>query len=132
MRYLRDSIGDSVPRSAVVSGSLFGLASAFQVALAAGAPWGRLAWGGGHEGRLPTGLRVASVGSAIVLLGIAAVVVRRRRGRVVALRMVLGFSVVSAVVNAASPSVPERLVWTPFAIVQCALIAMTLLSLIHI
>lgn len=34
--------------------------------LAAGVPFGHLAWGGRHE-RLPAGLRVASAGSAIVL-----------------------------------------------------------------
>ena len=38
----------------------------FQIALAAGAPLGRLAWGGTHR-VLPRGLRVASLASAVVV-----------------------------------------------------------------
>jgi len=45
----------------------------FQVALAAGLPWGRASWGGAHAGVLPTNLRVASGASALVYAGLAAV-----------------------------------------------------------
>ena len=50
----------------------------FQLLLALGVPWGRAAWGGGHD-RLPAALRVASALSAGVLL-IAAFVVLGRAG----------------------------------------------------
>jgi hypothetical protein len=44
----------------------------FQLALAAGAPWGAAAYGGRaaqDDGRLPTRYRVASAGTAVVLTG---------------------------------------------------------------
>ena len=46
--------------AAVAAAVLMGMVGLFQLALAAGAPWGEAAWGGRHEGTLPTGLRVAS------------------------------------------------------------------------
>jgi hypothetical protein len=52
--------------------------AAFQLLLALGVPWGRAAWGGGHD-RLPTPLRVASALSAVVL-AIAAFVILGRTG----------------------------------------------------
>ena len=50
----------------IVVAATAGLAvvAAFQVALAAGAPWGRAAWGGQHQGRLPARLRIASAVAA--------------------------------------------------------------------
>lgn len=46
--------------AAIVAASLMGGVAVFQVALALGAPAGYAAWGGWHEGVLPTRLRVAS------------------------------------------------------------------------
>ena len=57
---------------AVAAVGCLGIA-AFQVALAAGAPFGRAAWGGSHE-RLPRKLRVASAVAAGVWV-LAALVV---------------------------------------------------------
>lgn len=51
----------------------------FQIALAAGAPLGRAAWGGSHFGTLPVGLRVGS-GVAVAVWVFAAVVVLARAG----------------------------------------------------
>ena len=48
----------------MAAGVGFLLVAGFQIALALGAPWGRAAWGGAHEGRLPGKLRVASLVSA--------------------------------------------------------------------
>ncbi len=50
------------PRQALAA-SYAGVA-AFQVALAAGAPWGAAAWGGAKKGVLPTEFRIGSVISA--------------------------------------------------------------------
>jgi hypothetical protein len=52
--------------------------SAFQIALAAGAPFGKMTWGG-STAILPPGLRAASAGAAIYLvLAAAAMLVRSR------------------------------------------------------
>jgi len=56
----------------VFAGGLIGVVVIFQLALAAGAPWGAAAYGGRavqHDGRLPPRYRVASVCTALVLTG---------------------------------------------------------------
>ena len=45
----------------------------FQLALAFGAPWGALAWGGQNKGALPTGFRVAS-GFSVLIYAFLAVI----------------------------------------------------------
>ncbi len=50
---------------------------AFQVALAAGAPWGAIAMGGAFPGQFPPELRVAAVVQAVLLAGLALVVLAR-------------------------------------------------------
>jgi hypothetical protein len=56
----------------VAAACLLGVVVLFQLALAAGAPWGAAAYGGRavrDDGRLPTGYRVASADTAVVLTG---------------------------------------------------------------
>ena len=56
----------------IVAASLLGIVVIFQLALAAGAPWGAAAYGGRaaqEDGRLPARYRVASVGTAAILTG---------------------------------------------------------------
>ncbi len=48
--------------------ALLGLLVLLQLALALGAPWGELAWGGGTPGVLPKKQRIASAVSVVVLL----------------------------------------------------------------
>lgn len=51
---------------------MLGVVVLFQLALAAGAPWGAAAYGGRAvqlDGRLPTRYRVASAGTAVILTG---------------------------------------------------------------
>ncbi|MFK7920002.1 MAG: hypothetical protein AB8G14_18145 [Ilumatobacter sp.] len=48
-----------------------------QVALAAGAPIGEHFWGGSQDRVLPTGMRFASVGASLLLVGMASTVARR-------------------------------------------------------
>lgn len=108
-----------------VSGGLFAGVALFQVGLAAGASWGRWAWGGVHEGSLPTGLRAASAGSALAFTGLAWALAGGRFTPAVRRRVTgaaLGLSVVSAALNAISPSAPERWAWTPFALTQIGLL----------
>ncbi len=105
-------------RSAVAACALCGGVAAFQVALAAGAPWGAAAWGGTNPGVLPPGLRAASAGSAIAYALLAAtagsgLVPERARRRV--LTGAAGLMVVGTALNLASPSGVERALWTPVA-----------------
>jgi hypothetical protein len=56
----------------VAAACLLGVVVLFQLALAAGAPWGAAAYGGRaaqDDGRLPTRYRVASAGTAVILTG---------------------------------------------------------------
>lgn len=46
---------------------MLGTLVVFQLALAAGAPWGAAAWGGQHQGVLPGRLRVASAVVGVVV-----------------------------------------------------------------
>ena len=96
---------------------LLGGISVFQVALAAGAPWGRVAWSGAHDGTLPPHLRAASAVAA-ALWGAATVAVateapRSVRGQRRLLRGVGGVCAVGAALNLASPSPAERALWAP-------------------
>lgn len=101
----------------VAAVGLGGLAT-FQLALAAGAPWGRASYGGAHPGVLPHGLRLVSAGAALFYSGLT-VAVASQRTPVQARRQILtGIATlmsVGAVVNGISPSWPERAIWTPTA-----------------
>lgn len=93
----------------------------FQLALAVGAPWGHLAWGGRFEGKLPGGVRAMSALSA-VLLAVFAMIVATRAGVVLpgwhdasrsAVWAVVAYCALGVVANAATPSRWERIVWLP-------------------
>ncbi|OLT43614.1 hypothetical protein BJF85_21795 [Saccharomonospora sp. CUA-673] len=87
----------------------------FQTGLAAGAPWGHMAYGGGHPGTLPAPLRRVS-GAAAVGYVVAAGLVATRRGSVPARRRGLtglaAFMAFGTALNAVSRSPTER-VWAP-------------------
>lgn len=117
--------GDGTSRAARWPALLYGALAAFQAALAGGAPWGAVAWGGAHPGVLPGGYRAASAVSAVVWAAVTVALVapglsRRSRRRLVT--VLLPVMVLSAVMNAASPSPAERALWTPFAVVQLVLL----------
>ena len=91
---------------------------AFQVALAAGAPWGAAAWGGAHPGVLPSQLRVGSAVSAVVYLALGAVVRSGVVGPSTRRRILTGAAalmLVGTLANLASPSMVEKAVWSPVA-----------------
>src|SRR5690554_3716625 len=58
---------------------LLALLVLFQLALAFGAPWGALAWGGQNRGTLPAGYRWAS-GFSVLVYGFLAVLALDRAG----------------------------------------------------
>jgi hypothetical protein len=107
--------------------------AAFQAALIAGAPLGRMAWGGGHA-VLPTGYRVGSAVSIVLYSVIASALLSRAGllpgGRPPVLGGLVwglaGYFAVGVVMNAVSRSRPERLVMTPVALalaILCAMVA---------
>ena len=117
MRYVNDVASGSGGRDRAAASLLLAGVTAFQVSLAAGAPWGHLAWGGSHDGVLPTRLRVASAGAAVLWGAVTVAVATQRppsaRAQTILLRGVCGVSVVGAALNLASPSPAERALWAP-------------------
>lgn len=112
--------------AALVFSVLVGIVALFQLALAAGAPWGHLAMGGRHSGRLPPELRIAAVIQGAIL-GLLALVVLGRAGFDVPLVagwpawtcwIPVGVSALSLLMNLATPSKPERRLWAPVAAVM--------------
>jgi hypothetical protein len=77
MSDMRSEVG---VRTAALIGAV-GLAAmaVYQLVLAAGAPLGEAAWGGTHEGQLPTTLRIGS-GVSIAVYAIAVAVILQRSG----------------------------------------------------
>ncbi|NKX44456.1 hypothetical protein [Roseicyclus persicicus] len=97
---------------------LAALPAAMHVAVAAGAPLGRFTVGGRFPGRLPPLWRGLALVQAGLLAGMALVVLGRGGALSTGLPPglfwpVLGLTLLSLLANAASPSRPERLLWTP-------------------
>ncbi|GKY87792.1 hypothetical protein [Sinisalibacter aestuarii] len=95
----------------------------FQLALAFGAPWGHLAMGGRWPGRFPVRLRLGAVlqGAlialfALVVLGRAGAVSPAPPGWLFWIAVV--FAAISAVMNLITPSIPERRLWGPVALLM--------------
>jgi hypothetical protein len=114
------------PAAVLVSVLLAALA-VFQVALVAGAPVGRFAWGGRSD-VLPTPLRVGSAVS-VVLYALIAWLVWRAVDRPDDgwIWVITAYFVLGIVLNAISRSRPERLVMTPIVVVlavSCLVIAL--------
>jgi hypothetical protein len=95
----------------------------FQIALAAGAPWGAFAMGGAFPGQFPPALRIAALVQAALLLGLAAIVLARAglilpgwtRAARWLIWFVVAFAALSLVLNLITPSGGERIIWAPTA-----------------
>ena len=123
--------------AAYVFAVLTGAAILFQLALAAGMPWGKLAWGGKFQGQLPIYMRVASVASALLLLGFG-MVVSARAGVALAdwqpisralVWVVVAYCALGVIANALTPSAWERAIWLPTTILllACSIVVATAL-----
>ena len=96
----------------------------FQLALAAGAPWGSYAMGGAFPGRYPPRMRVAAVVQAVLLAGLAVLVLSAAGILVPGLVeawpwlawVPVVVSVLAVILNAASRSAGERRIWVPVAV----------------
>lgn len=104
--------------------ALAALVVAFQLALVAGAPWGRFTQGGVHPGRLPASARGAAAASAVVLTGLALLILARSGllgDAWLAASMPWAWaaaivSVLTTLANAASRSRAERALFLPVAL----------------
>ena len=121
--------------AAIVAAIGFTVLFVFQVLLAVGVPLGRAAFGG-KSATLTQELRIASVISALLIIGAiwmvlarAGVIATGKRARGIARWSIWGFVALfslSAFVNFASSSPWERFGWGPFAVmlvVCCVLVA---------
>jgi hypothetical protein len=111
-------------------------AIAFQVALAAGAPWGAFAMGGAFPGQFPPALRIAALVQAGLLLAMAAVVLARAgvilpgwgRASRWLIWFVVAFAALSLILNLLTPSAGERAIWAPtafFMLLSSGIVAFT-------
>ncbi|MFW2383402.1 MAG: hypothetical protein ACN4GZ_16730 [Acidimicrobiales bacterium] len=124
--------------AAVVAAILLGAIAIFQLAIAAGAPWGDMAWGGRHDRRLPTRLRLGSGVAAVVLVVAASVVLAQGgvtswtpvpEGALRTVTWVLaGFMVLNTAGNLASASRTEQRVFGPTTAVLAILIAVVAIT----
>jgi hypothetical protein len=94
---------------------------AFQIALAAGAPWGAYAMGGASPGQFSPAMRVGAIVQAVLLAGMA-VVILARVGLILPgwwrtshwlVWIVVAITALSLVLNLISPSAGERAIWLP-------------------
>jgi hypothetical protein len=117
---------------AVVSLAVVG----FQVALAAGAPWGEYAMGGAAPGQFPPALRIAALVQAALIAGMAMVVLARaglilpgwlRVSRWL-IWLVIAFVALSLFLNLITPSAGERAIWAPTLVLLLVTSAMVVFS----
>lgn len=111
---------------------LTGITILFQLALAAGAPWGALAMGGRYPGRFTARLRIAAIVQALVLVLLASIVYSRAGILLpswygfsqTAIWLVVGINALSSFMNLITPSKWERILWAPVALslLVCSLI----------
>lgn len=100
--------------------------TAFQLALAFGAPWGEFTLGGKYPGRLPPSMRFVPVLSAVLLCGFAAMVLARAGLAFSALStsartlvwVVVAYCAVGVAANYFTPSRRERAVWLPVVLLM--------------
>ena len=106
----------------------------FQIALAAGAPWGAYAMGGAFPGQFPPALRITALIQAALLAGMALIVLARaglilpgwQRSSRWLIWFVVGFAALSLFLNLITPSAGERAIWAPVAFVlllTCVIVA---------
>jgi hypothetical protein len=127
-----------VRAAAIVAAVLLTVIAVFQIALALGMPARRMAWGGGHEGKLPIGLRVVSGIAGFVIYPLAALLVLEAGTETdlelipdvgsVGMWVFTALFAIGALMNFLSPSRLEQ-VWGPVALVVsicCGIVAASL------
>jgi hypothetical protein len=114
--------------AALVFGFFIVVVAIFQLALAAGVPWGSVAMAGKFPGRLPPRMRVAAFLQVFVLT-VLGVVVWTRAGIIFAhwytasekfIWAVVAFAMLGFMMNLITPVKWERLIWAPVAAILLA------------
>jgi len=125
---------DAARAASAVAAAVMAALALFEIGLAAGLPWGAAAWGGGQSVLSP-GLRLASVGAAVIwVVGLLAVL--RRGGFQVwsplpdrwtgaAAWVFAAYAAFMILANAGSSSGAERAVMTPASVVLAVTCALT-------
>lgn len=96
----------------------------FQVALAAGMPWGEAAMGGKFPGKYPTSMRYACLLQITILVFIGLVVLSKAGVLLpqwsafadTAIRFIVAYLVLGTILNLITRSVWERRIWAPVTI----------------
>jgi hypothetical protein len=98
----------------------------FQIALAAGMPWGHLAMGGRYPGKFPPRMRVGAVIQGALMAFLGMIVLSRAGVALLSLAnlsniliwVALAISGVSLVLNLMTQSKWERILWAPVALLM--------------
>lgn len=118
--------------SAAIAASIFvvllAVLAVFQLALAAGAPWGSLAMGGRFPGKFPPAMRIAALVQIAVYALMGAVVLSAAELALpgwyafsrATVWIVVGMMALGSVLNLITPSKWERRLWAPVALVMFA------------
>ena len=102
------------------------LVTCFQIALISGAPLGEYAFGGQNKGALPRNLRIGSVITSFLYLGIAGHYLAQLgifpkllspELNQVANWVIVGINTIALIMNTITPSKKERMIWAPVALV---------------
>jgi hypothetical protein len=102
------------------------LVTCFQIALISGAPWGEFAFGGQNKGVLPRNLRIGSVITAFLYLGMAGHYLAQLgvfpkllspELNQMANWAIVGINALALIMNTITPSKRERMIWAPVALV---------------
>jgi hypothetical protein len=97
----------------------------FQLALAMGAPWGKIAMAGKYPGKFPNKMRIVAVFQMFILLFFIWIALVKT-GHVNPewknfsdsfIWAVFGFSLVATILNTITPSKWERIIWMPISII---------------
>jgi len=103
----------------------------FQVCMIAGAPWGRLTQGGFNSGELPIRNRILAGFSAFLMLSLGLSIVSAAGywpgWPIWSGWIALALTVVSAVMNLLTPSLPERMLWAPVTLSMLCLALIVML-----
>jgi hypothetical protein len=98
----------------------------FQIALAAGVPWGHLAMGGRYPGKFPPNMRIGAVIQGLLMAFLGMIVLSRAGVAFPGLAnlsniliwVVVAISGVSLVLNLMTQSKWERILWAPVALLM--------------
>lgn len=110
--------------SSVVFCALICIVVLFQLALAAGLPWGEYAMGGRFPGKYPPALRLASLIQILILMLLAFIVMSKsdivpyQTWTGFGIWLVAGFSAISLFLNTITKSVWERRIWAPVSLLM--------------